>query len=429
MDTGTNSRTSYLGPFITMVVLMALIGFITSINQQFQVPIQSAYLQSAGSYENTFSTLLVFAFFLAYLLIGPLAARYLERNGYKKTLLMGVGILGLAFCIFLGSAMQYRYSFSRPIEFTLWDARIPLSYFIFVLGSFISGTGLTFLQASVNPYLIACDVKGTSPVQRQNIGGTGNSIMTTIGPLFVAYAVFRGQAGTDVDIQSIFLPMGVLILAMLLLYAIIRRLELPNLANTTAASGEELPHSAWRFSHLSLGVLALFCYVGVEVCIGSNFNLYAKSDLGMTGPEAAQMITVYWLCLLIGRFLSSFLSKVSAKVLLSISSLSAMILLGLAMLIQQPWLLIAIGFFHSVMWGAIFSLALEGLGKYTAKGTGLLMMGVVGGAVLPFAQGIWADKLGSWDLTWLLVLAGEAYMLFYALIGSRPRLRADRIER
>ncbi len=420
MDTRIIGKTNYVGPFITMVVLMALIGFITSINQQFQLPIQSAYLQSAASYANTFSTLLVFAFFLAYLLIGPIAARYLEKKGYKKTLLRGVSFLGLAFAIFLGSALQYKYS-SRPVFFAIGDAQIPLSYFIFVLGSFVSGAGLTYLQSSVNPYLIACDVKGTSPVQRQNIGGTGNSIMTTLGPLFVAYAIFHGQAGSQVDIQSILWPMGLLIAAMLLLYIVINKLTLPDIEGTKAEADEVLKDPPWKFRHLALGVLSLFCYVGVEVCVGSNFNLYAKSDLGMSGPEAAQMVTIYWLGLLIGRFLSSFLSMVSARVLLTASTSAAALLVLLAMLTKEPWFLISMGFFHSVMWGAIFSLAVEGLGKYTAKATGLLMMGVVGGAILPFAQGFWADKLGSWDLTWILVLVGELFMLFYALIGSRPR--------
>lgn len=426
MATQTQTEKSYKGPFIAMVILLSLIGLITSINQQFQLPIKAAFLQNAGAYENTLSTFLVFAFFLAYLLIGPIAANYLEKHGYKKTLLVGIGVLCTSFLIFLASAWQYRASISNPINIQIGEATVPLSYFIFVLGSFVSGSGLTYLQASVNPYIIACDVKGTSAVQRQNIGGTGNSIMTTIGPLLVAYAIFNGKDGNDVDIRSIIIPMIVLIGLLIILYISVKKMNLPSIEKTEVEKGERVKTSElFGFKQLIFGAIGIFVYVGVEVCIGSNFNLYANHDLGMTLPEAAKMASFYWGAMLVGRFLGSFTSRIKARTLLAgVTSIAATLVLA-AIFTKQPWFLIAVGLFHSVMWGAIFSLAIDGLGKYTAKGTGFLMMAVVGGAVLPFLQGYLADILGSWSNTWYLVFAGELYMLFYALVGSKGKKIVD----
>lgn len=420
--TSITTTKSYKGPFIAMVILLSLIGLITSINQQFQLPIKAAFLQNAGSYENTLSTFLVFAFFLAYLLIGPIAANYLEKHGYKKTLLVGISILGVSFLIFLASAIQYKMSIDSPINFHISDAVIPLSYFIFVFGSFVSGSGLTYLQASVNPYIVACDVKGTSAVQRQNIGGTGNSIMTTIGPLLVAYCIFNGKDGNQVDIQSIIIPMLILIVFLTILFIAVNKMQLPSIAKTEVSEGDQAKvRDLLGFRQLTLGAVAIFVYVGVEVCIGSNFNLYAKHDLGMTATEAAKMVTFYWGAMLVGRFLGSFTSHIKARTLLGISTAVAAILVIMAIYTRISWMLIAVGLFHSVMWGAIFSLAIDGLGKYTAKGTGFLMMAVVGGAILPFLQGYLADIFGKWEYTWYLVFAGELYMLFYALIGSRGK--------
>lgn len=413
---------TYLRPFIFMVILMALIGFITSLNQQFQAPLKETFLAESGALKNAFATFITFSFFLSYLLMGPVSARYLQRCGYKKTLLKGIVVVAFSLVIFELSALSFQWIGEGSLNhITIGSIQLPLGYFLFLIGSFVSGTGLTYLQSSVNPYVVVCNVPHTTGVTRQNIAGTGNSLMTTLVPLFVGLVIFGGKEGSELEVSAIFLPMAILILFVGLLYFGVRTTNLPELPNTTEAKGEHLEHSVFSFRHLTLGVIGIFMYVGCEVCVGSNIVLYAQQDLGISYEMAVKWASLYWFSMLVGRFFSSFLSMIKAHIQLAVSTFCAGLLVVLAILLKMPWLLIGVGLFHSLMWGAIFSLSLEGLGKYTARATGVLLMGVVGGAILPFTQGLLADLFHSWTWTWLLIIAGEVYMLYYALWGYKPK--------
>ncbi len=413
---------THLRPFIFMVILMALIGFITSLNQQFQAPLKETFLAESGALKNAFATFITFSFFLSYLLMGPVSARYLQRCGYKKTLLKGIVVVAFSLVIFELSALSFQWIGEGSLNhITIGSIQLPLGYFLFLIGSFVSGTGLTYLQSSVNPYVVVCNVPHTTGVTRQNIAGTGNSLMTTLVPLFVGLVIFGGKEGSELEVSAIFLPMAILILFVGLLYFGVRTTNLPELPNTTEAKGEHLEHSVFSFRHLTLGVIGIFMYVGCEVCVGSNIVLYAQQDLGISYEMAVKWASLYWFSMLVGRFFSSFLSMIKAHIQLAVGTFCAGLLVVLAILLKTPWLLIGVGLFHSLMWGAIFSLSLEGLGKYTARATGVLLMGVVGGAILPFTQGLLADLLHSWTWTWLLIIAGEVYMLYYALWGYKPK--------
>ena len=442
---------------------MALIGLITNLNQQFQAPMKAAYLLLGGGLTNTLTTALVLTFFLAYLVMGVPSAKYIERKGYKSSLILGLVILIVAFGLFelsayvfdtldfpnfsdsineakailaqkdMGvSAMQAVANQTGNFELKLVKKTgeflelnylkgtvIPMAYWVFLLASFVAGTALTFLQAVVNPYLVACDVKGTSAVQRQSIAGAGNSAMTTIGPLLVALLIFQGKSGLDISITSLYIPIAVLIVLVGVIIFALSKLELPNIASTEKKEGEVLEKSVWSFSHLALGVVAIFMYVGVEVAVGANINLYAMNE-GFNLATAAKMASLYWGGMLVGRLLGSILSKISASRQLTVASIGAGALVVIAMLTNNPWVLVAVGLFHSIMWPAIFSLAIDKLGKYTSAGSGALMMGIVGGAILPFIQGIAADSIG-WQWTWAIVIIGEAYLLYYALVGHKVR--------
>ena len=390
-----------------MVILMALIGFITSLNQQFQAPLKETFLAESGALKNAFATFITFSFFLSYLLMGPVSARYLQRCGYKKTLLKGIVVVAFSLIVFELSALSFQWIGEGSLNhITIGSIRLPLGYFLFLIGSFVSGTGLTYLQSSVNPYVVVCNVPHTTGVTRQNIAGTGNSLMTTLVPLFVGLVIFGGKEGSELEVSAIFLPMAILILFVGLLYFGVRTTNLPELPNTTETKGEHL---------------GIFMYVGCEVCVGSNIVLYAQQDLGISYEMAVKWASLYWFSMLVGRFFSSFLSMIKAHIQLAVSTFCAGLLVVLAILLKMPWLLIGVGLFHSLMWGAIFSLSLEGLGKYTARATGVLLMGVVGGAILPFTQGLLADLFHSWTWTWLLIIAGEVYMLYYALWGYKPK--------
>ncbi len=424
---------SYLVPFIIMVVLMSLVGLITNLNQQFQGPMQAAYLLMGGSAINVLTTALTFSFFLAYLVMGTPSARYIEKNGYKKTLTTGLVILIAAFGLYELSAYVFEMVDAEKFAPIIAQARaagegfkyegdvvIPVAYWIFLLAAFVAGSAMTFLQAVINPYIAACDVPGTTPVTRGSIAGSGNSTMTTIGPLLVAFLIFGGKSGLDISLTSLYIPFLVLIVLVGIIIFALGKVNLPPIASTEKKEDEVLEKSVWSFSHLTLGVVAIFMYVGVEVAVGANINLYAV-DLGFAPTEAATMASIYWGTMLIGRLCGSFLNKISATTMLAVTSIGAGLLVTAGMLTNNPWIFIGSGLFHSIMWGAIFALAIDKLGKYTSAGSGALMMGVVGGAILPLVQGLAADVLGSWQWTWAIVIIGEAYLLYYALVGHKVK--------
>jgi FHS family L-fucose permease-like MFS transporter len=203
---------------------------------------------------------------------------------------------------------------------------------------------------------------------------------------------------------------------------IIRKLNLPHIEGTTNDNGEKLEKSIWSFSHLKLGVVAIFFYVGVEVSIGANINLYAESLGGTFAEAAVKMAGFYWGGMLIGRLISSTISKIPANIQLSATTFMSAILVVLSIIFNNPWLLVFVGLFHSVMWSSVFTLAISKLGKYTSKGSGTLMIGVIGGSLLPLLQGMMADYMGGeWKWTWIIVIVGEIYLFYYGLQGYKVK--------
>ena len=412
---------------------MSLGGLITSLNQQFQSPMKAAFLLMGGGMKNILTSCITFSFFLAFLIMGAPSAKYIENNGYKKTLITGLVILMGSFGIYELSAYIFETVDMATFAPTIQEAKaqgdsfkytgpmvIPTAYYVFLLAAFVAGSALTFLQAVLNPYIAACNVNGTTPVTRGSIAGSGNSTMTTIGPLLVAHIIFAGKSGLDIELSSLYLPFLVLFVLVGILIVALMKVSLPAIASAEKKEGEVLEKSVWSFSHLALGVVAIFMYMGVEVTVGANINLDAES-LGFLPKEAALLATIYWGLMLVGRLCGSFLSGISAQMQLTATSVLAGLCVLVGMLTNNPYILIGAGLFHSIMWGAIFALAIDKLGKYTSAGSGALMMGVVGGAVLPLLQGVLADVLGSWQWTWALVVAAEAYLLFYALSGHKVK--------
>lgn len=433
----SNKQVNYLVPFVTLVILFFFVGFLTTANGQFQGPLKAAFLKNAGTLKNTFATLISFSWFLAYPLVGGLGTKWINRYGYKKTLILGLMILIAGLGVFWFSSW---YTVQYPLsEVNVGSAIIPLGYFIFLLGSFVVGAAATVLQVVINPYLTACDVKGTQAVQRLNIGGSSNSIGTTVAPFFVTGIVFGGLSMEQVQVDQLQTPFLYLMLIIILVTVVFSRINLPDIQDTRSVGDEKLERSIWSFSHLKLGVVAVFFYTGVEVCIGANINLYTSqlagsgtvisffglktlSLFGVNFSIPALMATLYWAGMLIGRLISSSLSKIPADKQLAFTAFFATILVIAAMIANEPWLLVAVGLAHSVMWGAVFTLSINQLGKYTSAASGVFMIGVIGGALLPLFQGLFADFLGgNWRWTWLLVVIGELYILYYALWGSKVK--------
>tara|TARA_R110002124_G_scaffold181360_2_gene348789 strand:+ start:1203 stop:2522 length:1320 start_codon:yes stop_codon:yes gene_type:complete len=433
---------SKLLPFIIVTFIYFVVGFLTTVNEQLQAPLKYTFLADAGSLRNTFTTLVSFFFFLGYLFSGNMASKWVNSVGYKNTILRGLRfMLGGLFLYLCSALLGYKYP---ELVFQMGDAIVAYGFVVFIFGSYLMGTSAAVIQVVVNPYVASYDLPGTQPVQRLNITTAVNSIGTTSAPFFVTVVMFSGISIEFIEIHQLLWPLLILMVCVASVTAITHRLELPDIANTRFTAGEKQDRSIWSFRHFALGVLAIFCYVGTEVAIGANINLYAfelmdsghpitffgRNDVIFGGVDYgihAVLSTLYWGGFLVGRFISSFFSTISGRTQLVVASILATILAITAMLTENLWYLVAIGLLHSTMWSCVFSLATKGLNKYTSRASGVFISAVFGGAVFTIIQGGLADALGSWRWTWTLTVICELVILFYALFGSRIR-EQDRLD-
>ena len=413
-------KTYSLGPFVVLTFIYFIVGFLTTVNGQFQGPLKIAFLSDVDELRNSLTTLISFFFFLGYLLNSSLGGKWINALGYKPTLLRALYIM---VCGLLMYALSSWFTVSFPASYLqIGSDKIPNGYFIFLLGSYLMGTSAAMLQVVINPYVAAYDLPRTQPVQRMNIVCALNSFGTTIAPFFVTGIVFAGVALEKVTASQLLVPFLLVALCITIITLITSRLHLPDLQETRSESGESLPRSIWSFRHLTFGVVAVFFYVGTEVSIGVNVNLHAM-ELTASGYDIspALLATLYWGGLMIGRMVFSFFNQLSPRVLLVGTTVTATVLILVAMITNNLWVLISVGLCHSVMWSSIFTLAIKGLKKYTSKASGVFMMGVFGGAVFPLLQGALADACSSWRWTWTVALICELVMLWYALWGSHVR--------
>lgn len=435
MDTSMTRQQRYmLGPFVILTFIYFIVGFLTTVNGQFQGPLKVAFLSGADELRNTLTTMISFFFFLGYLVNSGRAGRWINTVGYKKTMLRALGVMAAGLLLY--SLSSWGVSHMPASGVAVGSDFIPWGYFIFLAGSFLMGTSAAMLQVVINPYVSAYDLPGTRPVQRMNIVCGINSVGTTVAPFFVTGVVFAGVALESVRASQLMMPFLIIAAVILTVTVVTSRLSLPELDDTRGTTSEPLPRSVWSFRHLALGVAAIFFYVGAEVSIGVNVNLHAMQlmesgrnisffghdnivvwglDLGIP----ALLATLYWGGMMAGRLIFSFFNNVSPRPLLIVMTAVAAALVAVAMATDNLWVLVSVGLCHSVMWGCIFTLAVAGLRKYTSRASGVFMMGVFGGAVFPVLQGVMADMLGSWQWTWSIALVCELFMLYYALWGSK----------
>ena len=405
---------------VTMCFIFAMISFVTNMAAPFGNIWQVKY-SNAGMLGNLMN-------FAAYLFMGIPAGKMLVKVGYKKTTLiaLAVGLVGV-FVQWLSSKVGGG------------------SLVIYLLGAFICGFCVCMLNTVVNPMLNILGGGGNKGNQYIQIGGTLNSLTGTLTPLLVGALIGTVTAQTSMaDVTPLlFIAMAVFALA----FIIISFLTIPEPAKERKTTVYE--HSAWNFRHFVLGAVAIFMYVGIEIGIPSQVNFFladasAKgAGIAVNGAAIGGAIAaVYWLLMMVGRFSSTLISgKVSTRTQMTVVSTVAIILVlaaiftpktvtvsmpgysvadGFAMF-QVPLsclFLVLCGLCTSVMWGAIFNLAVEGLGKYTEAASGIFMMLVVGGGIMPFIQEQIAKSAGYMNSYWLVV-AMLGYLLFYALIGSK----------
>lgn len=414
------------GPFLLLTFIYFIVGFLTTVNGQCQGPLKIAFLSEATAMRNSLTTLISFAFFLGYLLNSSRTGRMLNLIGYKRTLIRSLIVMVEGLVFYTASAFCAEYAGDAGVVVN--GDFVPFGYFVFLMGSFLMGTAAAMLQVVINPYIAAYPLPGTSAVQRMNFTCAVNSFGTTIAPLFVTGIMFAGVPLNSVTASQLTLPFILMTICIVVTTLTTRRLALPDIEGirssssdaTSSASSAVNTRSVWSFRNLKYGVITIFFYVGTEVSIGNNINLHAMElASGGASLSPALLATIYWGGFLIGRMVSASMKNVKPRPMLITVSLGAIALMIAAMLTENLWLLAAVGLFHSVMWSCVFTLAVDGLGKYTSRASGVFMMGVFGGAVFPVLQGMLADWIGSWQFTWTIALVCEFVLLWYGLRGYR----------
>lgn len=402
--------------FAAMTSLFFIWGFITALND-----ILIPQLKAAFSLNYTQAMLVQFCFFGAYFLVSPLAGKLIERIGYIKGIMVGLATIALGCLLFYPAA-----------EISV--------YALFLFGLFVLAAGVTVLQVSANPYVAILGKEDTA-ASRLSLAQAINSLGHTLAPLFGAALIFSATAdlsasteaaGHTADAKSVQLPYLILAGVTLLTAAGFYFLKLPLLTPPVAAASTNQQQltaesSIWQQKGLLLGVLAIFLYVGAEVSIGSFLvNYLALPEIGgLTEKQASTMVAYYWGGAMIGRFIGALLTRyISASDVLLANAFFAIILLFVTMNstgMVAVWSVIAIGFFNSIMFPTIFTMAIRGLGPLTSRGSGLLCQAIVGGAILPLLQGLVADSVGV-QLSFIVPVLAYAYIAAYAwYIPKQPK--------
>ena len=416
-------KQNYTVPIIMMILLFGMISFVTNLAapmgviliNQFGVSISMGFL---GNMAN----------FIAYAVMGIPGGLLLQKVGYKKTALIAIAVG------FLGVFIQY---LSGHVGETS-------AFGVYLLGAFIAGFSMTLLNTVVNPMLNTLGGGGNKGNQLIQVGGSFNSVMATFTPAFVGILIGETSKAQITNVFPVlYIAMGVFALVFVVLLLV--SIPEPHAERFSEPLGTLLS-GALKFRHFILGAIGIFAYVGVEVGT-PGMAIFWLSDNPMYGAAIAGSVAgTYWFLMFIGRLCGASIgAKVSSKTMLTVGSFVALILIALAIfsptssqislplfqrsdagaisfgMTQVPinaMFIILVGLCTSIMWGSIYNLAVEGLGKYLAVASGIFMTLVCGGGILPWIQGKVAEAAGYIPSYWVM-FAGFAYLLFYALIGCK----------
>ena len=408
-----------------MFFLFAMISFVTGLQNPMGIIVKAQFGAS-----NAMSQLGNLANFIAYAFMGLPAGFILKKYGYKVTSLAAVAVG------FIGVGIS-------------WLSGVAESFGVYLTGAFVSGFSMCMLNTVVNPMLNTLGGGGNRGNQLIQFGGSLNSLAATIVPVLVGYLIGDAASARISDANpALFIAMGIFAVAFIIIA--LSRIPEPELEAARAAAAEGRQEEgtmasikgALSHKNLVFGVIAIFLYVGIEVGIPNIANLYMTSDgIGISAAVAGTVVGMYWLLMLCGRLLGGVIGgKVSSKAMMTIVSSVAIIFLLIGMFLPDTKVMfpainsnlsfsmveiplgvvffVLCGLCTSVMWGSIFNLAVEGLGKYTSIASGLFMVMVCGGGVLPVIQGAVADAFNYRDSYWVLIVA-LVYLLWFALSGSK----------
>ena len=404
---------------IVMILLFGMISFVTNLASP-----MGDVLKHQFGVANWMGTLGVFANFIAYAVMGIPAGNMLSKFGYKKTALIAIGVG------FIGVGIQTISGFAE-------------SFGVYLLGAFVAGFSMCMLNIVVNPMLNKLAGGGNRGNQLVQVGGSFNSLMGT------ATIMLTGLLLGDIakaQISQIFPLMYTALAIFALAFVVVLFTKIPENPAVEAKVEEKSQYGPMSFRHFVLGAVAIFIYVGVEVGIPNLLNdwLIDPNAVALSTGVAGMVTGTYWLLMLVGRLLGAAVgAKVSAKAMLAAVSVLGLgfvvgaIFLNPEILVKMPVfdgangftmaevpinaaLLVLCGLCTSVMWGGIFNLAVEGLGKYTEKGAGIFMAMVCGGGILPLLQGVVVTATkGNYLASYWVIAAGLLFLLYYALVGSK----------
>jgi FHS family L-fucose permease-like MFS transporter len=407
---------SYTRPLAIVTTLFFTWGFLTCLND-----ILVPHLKSIFDLSYARVMLVQFAFFSAYFLFSLPWARFVNRIGHQKTMVVGLLTMACGAFLFLPAASR---------------ASFPL----FLIALLVLAAGVTALQVAANPYVDLLGKPETAS-SRLDLTQAFNSLGTTIAPKIGGLLILSAaplaieqlrqltpQALQDYRVReaaSVKMPYTVIGIALILLAVLIGSTRLPQVEAPTSRIGEKVDDSIWKHPNILFGALGIFAYVGAEVSIGSFLVNYLSLPeiAGLTARTAAGFVSFYWAGSMIGRFIGApLLQRYKPEHLLAICAVVAAGLITAAMVFgghMAMWGILCIGLFNSIMFPTIFSLGVAELGPLTGLGSGVLNMAIVGGAIVPVLQGFIADRLGIHH-GFILPVICYLYILFYALSGSKP---------
>jgi FHS family L-fucose permease-like MFS transporter len=422
-STSGNGSQNYNFPLTILTSLFFIWGFLTCLND-----ILIPHLKAVFDLNYTQAMLIQFSFFTAYFIVSLPSGKIVEKIGYQRGIVVGLVTAGIGTLIFYPAAGMR-------------------SYPIFLLALFVLAAGITLLQVAANPY-VAILGKSETASSRLNLTQAFNSLGTTIAPYFGSLLILSvavkttedlanmSQANVEVyklaEAAAVQTPYLGLAAVLFIIAAIFAFIKLPKIeaASVTSSDGNGVSYdtkhkSAWGYKHLVMGAVGIFVYVGAEVSIGSFLvNYLGHVDIaGLAEAEAGKYVSYYWGGAMVGRFIGSAVQrKIKPGTVLGFNAFVAAALVVLTMLTNgniAMWSVLAVGLFNSIMFPTIFTLAIDGLGKHTGQGSGILCMAIVGGAIVPVMQGAIADQIGIHHAFILPVLC-YLYIAYYGFKGHIP---------
>jgi FHS family L-fucose permease-like MFS transporter len=391
------AATGNTGPLVIITILFFMWGLLTALND-----VLIPHLKALYTLNYVQAMLVQFCFFGAYAIVSLPAGALIRKIGYQSGAVTGLVIAASGCALFYPASMS--------------------GYALFLLGFFVLAAGITILQVAANPYVTVLGDPRTAS-SRLSLTQAFNSLGTTIAPILGGILILSSSAGQASDAASVQKPYLVLAGALLLLALLFAFARLPKIEH--ADDGVVQLDSAARTSvlahpHLLMGAIGIFLYVGGEVSIGSFLiNFLGEPNVGALTPSAAaHYVSYYWGGAMVGRFIGFAVMRfVSPGKALAFNAASSIVLIMLAIFADGQvamWAILAVGLCNSIMFPTIFSMALHQLGKFTGQASGILCMAIVGGALVPFAQGLLADTVG---LQWSFVVPAACYtfILYFGL--------------